>query len=191
MDQIEAFLRTQVGLSDETLLCHAARAAFVHTLQKGECLIEIGERPSALYFLLDGIVRGYFLDGDGREITDCFGCQFGMPAMPYADFTLPSNVNIVAMEDCRFLAIPMEFVQDLLHTNLEIANIYNRMLLEGVAQHWELKTVLYRFPAAQRVEWFLTRYEGLIDRVPHSCIASFLGMSPVHFSRLRHNDDKK
>ena len=36
-------------------------------------------------------------------------------------------------------------------------------------------------------KWFLEEYPGVIDRVPHSRISSFLGMSPITLSRVRAN----
>lgn len=48
-----------------------------------------------------------------------------------------------------------------------------------------MKVVLYQQSAAERYQWFLNAYPGLIDQVKHKHIASFLGMSPVTLSRLR------
>lgn len=37
----------------------------------------------------------------------------------------------------------------------------------------------------RRYLWFLEEYPGMIDRVQHYILASFLGMSPVTLSRTR------
>ena len=38
----------------------------------------------------------------------------------------------------------------------------------------------------QRYQWFLENYPGLIHTLNNKHIASFLGMTPVTLSRLRH-----
>lgn len=45
--------------------------------------------------------------------------------------------------------------------------------------------------ASERYRWFLSNYPGLIDRVPHRHIASFLNMTPVTLSRLRRAEREK
>lgn len=185
MDQIEAFLKYQIGLTDEALLQKVMDAVFFRNLKKGEYLVKCGEHTTGLCFLVKGLLRGFFLDHQSNDVTDCFGFRFGSTAMPYADFNALSPINIVALEDSQVLVVPIQLVQQMLMEYIEIAHIYNRLLLMGAAEHWEIKTALYQYTAAQRYEWFLQRYEGLIDRVPHVHIASFLGITPVTLSRLR------
>lgn len=83
------------------------------------------------------------------------------------------------------MIIPTSLIQALLSENVEVIRIYNQMLKISLTQHWEDKMALHQFDALGRYEWFLQRYEGLIDRIPHIHIASFLGVSPVTLSRLR------
>lgn len=193
MDQIEMFLRSQIGLNSNNLCHKVMEASYIRKIKKGEYLIRCGEHPVGLCFLVNGLLRGFFLDYQSNEVTDCFGFRFGSTAMPYSDFNAPSPINIVALEDSQVLVVPIQLVQQMLMEHIEVAHIYNRLLLMGAAEHWEIKTVLYQYTAAQRYEWFLQCYEGLIDRVPHVHIASFLGITPVTLSRLRRKrkEDRK
>ena len=67
----------------------------------------------------------------------------------------------------------------------EAMALYNQMLIAALKAHWELKRVLNSYTAAERYQWFLDKYPGLIDKVSNKYIASFLGMTPVTLSRLR------
>lgn len=185
MEQIELFLKTQIGLTNDDLCQKVMEAVYIRSIKKGEYLIKCGEYSTGLCFLIDGLLRGFFIDYQGNDVTDCFGFRFGSTAMPYADFNAPSPINIIAMEDSRVMVIPMQLIRQMLAEHIEAAHIYNHLLLMGAAEHWEIKMALYQYTAAQRYEWFLERYEGLIDRISHVHIASFLGITPVTLSRLR------
>ena len=185
MDPIEIFLRTQLGVSDEALIRQAMQVICIRELKKGECLVRQGECLTDLCFLIKGVVRGFLLDYQGNEMTDCFGFKPGQGLLPSPDFSIQSLITIQAEEDCQIIAIPVQMVQFLIHNSLEVSRIYNRMLIEYYRTNWEWKIAFRQYNAAQRYEWFLREYEGLIDRVPHVHIASFLGISPVTLSRLR------
>lgn len=185
MDRVELFIRNNCGMTDQMAISRILKVAHVREISKGDFLVKQEEHPTGLFFLFKGLLRGYFLDAQGHEVTDCFGFHFGATAMPYADPAKPSPISIVAMEDSEILEIPIETIFELLNTNLQVVQIFSKMLLAGAEEHWEIKKALYRFTTSERYEWFLQRYEGLIDRVSHAYIASFLGMTPVSLSRLR------
>lgn len=185
MDRIEEFLRTQLGVKNENLCSKIKKNAHIRSIKKGEYLVKSGENITELCFLLKGLFRFFFLDGNGREVTDCFCYLYGCPAVPAANINDPWPINIVAVEDSQVLAIPIDSLQRMLQNNTELLHIYNRLLISAITEHYTVKMALYQYSAAERYEWFLRRYEGMIDRVPHVYIASFLGMSPVTLSRLR------
>ena len=72
-----------------------------------------------------------------------------------------------------------------LMSNCELLVIYNAMLQDSLKEHWENKIALGQYSAIARYQWFLKTYPGIIDRVPHRYVASFLGMTPVSLSRIR------
>lgn len=156
-------------------------------LKKGECIIRAGEIQNDIYFMETGILRGYFLDVNGKEVTDCFGFRSGAPAMAFCQMELdvPSPLTIEMLEDGKFFCIPIATVADLQSRYPEVLMLYNKLLIEALNEHWKLKQVLIQYSAIQRYEWFLKEYPGLIDRVSNKYIASFLGMTPVTLSRLR------
>lgn len=185
MEQILAYLRTALGLSDDELIHSIKQTAYISHYEKGKFIVRQGEYPDGLYILVNGILRGYFLDKEGRDITDCFGYRMGTIAMPYFDMMQPSPINIEVLEPSDVFVIPRHTMQELLNHNFEAVQICNRMLLAGSVEHWEIKNALYQYSATERYVWFTERYEGLVDQVAHKYVASFLGISPVSLSRLR------
>ena len=127
---------------------------------------------------------------NGKDITDCIVFRTGSPAMPDSDFTQPASITLEALEYTELVAIPVEKVQELLAEYPDLMEVYRRFLLWSVALHRDLKIALYQYTAAQRYEWFLRQYPGLIDRIPHKYIASLLNMTPVTLSNVRKNSRK-
>lgn len=154
-------------------------------LAAGDFLIREGEKPTVVPFLLKGIVRGFLFDVNGREITDCFAVQPGIPVMTSADLQAPSPLSVDAMVPSEFLTIPIPEVQRLLERYPVLQQLYHRLLIESFSMHWEMKLTLCRDTAMQKYQWFLRKYPGLVDQISNKCIASFLGMTPVTLSKLR------
>ena len=184
MTPLEMFVDA-LHLTDPALVEALIEASVPLHLDQGELLIREGERPTVVPFLLEGIVRGYLFDENGREITDCFAVQPGSPVMPAADLQQPSPLYLEAVVACEFLVVSLADIQPLLGKYEEMQQLYQPQLLDSFARHWEIKTTLCRSSAMQRYQWFLEKYPGLIDQVHHRSIASFLGMTPVTLSRQR------
>ena len=90
----------------------------------------------------------------------------------------------VASRSC-FFCLPIREIFGMIEQYQEITLIYTRLLIEAMDKQWQLKKVLNQCTAMQRYQWFLEEYPGLIRKVNHRHIASFLGMTPVTLSRLR------
>ena len=174
-----------LGLTDPDLIQELIDACTPLHLKAGDFLIREGDMPTVVPFLLKGIVRGVLFDVNGREITDCFAVQPGIPVMTSADLRVPSPFSMEAMVDSEFLTIPIVEIQRLLEKYSELQQLYNQLLIFSFSMHWEIKLTLCRNTAMQKYQWFLEKYPGLIDRISNKCIASFLGMTPVTLSKLR------
>ena len=95
-------------------------------------------------------------------------------------------INVEALSDSEVFVISNRNVMELLRKNPQLVYIYNKLLLESLESHWKIKTVVSQKTALERYNWFLKVYPGLINQICNKHIASFLGMTPVTLSRLRH-----
>lgn len=156
-------------------------------MRKGELVVRIGEIQNELYFMETGIARGYFLDIDGKEVTDCLYFQRGTSVVSFGQLECndPSPLTIEILEDGNFFCVPTTDIVRLKNQYPEAMELYNRMLVAALDVQWKLKRVLSSCTAVQRYQWFLEEYPGLINRVSNRHVASFLGMTPVTLSRLR------
>lgn len=183
--ELETFFTKYLPLSPEIPMEVLEAVAEVRRFRAGEYLIKQGERPRYLFFLMQGVVRGMLLDINGKDITDCIVFHCGEPVMPDNDFSCPASVALQALETCDMVLVPLEDVQDLMHRYPALCKVYQRFLLQAANFHRVLKIVTYQYTAAQRYQWFLDNFPGLIDRIPHKYVASFLNMTPVTLSKVR------
>lgn len=181
----ELFYTEVMKITDPALAKRMADLSRQVHLEKKELLIREGERQEQFVFLLEGVLRGFFLDINGREITDCIAFQCGTPAMAAVMLNEPSIISVEAVTPCELLAIEAQTLQELLQQNTELVWIYNAYLQQALQTHWQIKTMVCQHTAMERYQWFLQAYPGLIDQVNNKYIASFLGMTPVTLSRLR------
>lgn len=172
-------------ISDHRIIGKLLEISKKEFIPKGSIVVESGERQTQLPLLLKGVFRGYLLDADGRDITDCFVFRSGDAVVGCNGLGEPSYVCFEAITGCEVLMLPMDATLELLDTDLAMMRLYNHYLREALGRHWEEKILLHRCSAMQRYRWFLQNYPGMIDSVSNKHIASFLGMTPVTLSRLR------
>lgn len=137
-------------------------------------------------FMVSGLVRGYLLDDRGGEITECFSFQYGDLRINSLDWERGRVEQYVeALEETAFVSFEMEDLMPHILKLPELTAIFVRRIYEAYAEQSCHRRILFHTSAAERYQWFLDNYPGLIDRAPHKCIASFLNMTPVTLSRLR------
>lgn len=183
--QLFDFYKKVLQITEDAAIEEAIKVTELRLLRRGECLIRMGEVPTHVCFLMNGIMRGVMLDLNGKDITDCIVFRCGDSVMPDNDITQPASITLEALVDCEIVSIPMTTVADMLNKYPSVSELYRRLLVLSVNLHRGLKIATYQYTAAQRYEWFLREYPGLIDQISHKYIASLLNMTPVTLSRMR------
>ena len=105
---IEDILEKTLKLEDTRLIKEIKTACTPLHLDTGDFLIREGDQPTIVPILLTGIVRGFLLDANGQEITDCFAVHPGIPVMAAADLQMKSPLSMEALVPSDFLTIPIE-----------------------------------------------------------------------------------
>lgn len=180
-----SFFEKTVGVSDIKAVDKLERVAEFKKFHAGELLCEEGMPAGHITFLLKGILRGFYVDENGHEITDCFVTHHGTAVMSNFGLEEANAVSIEAAVESEVLRIPAVDSMELLNESKECLQLYVRMVQQSFRRHWEIKGVITQYPALERYQWFLRTFPGLIGRVNNRHVASFLGMTPVTLSRIR------
>ncbi len=179
------FFRQVIGLTDDGLIDKVNSLAKIVYFKKGDLIVRQDELQSHIYLILEGVFRGYYVNVEGKEITDCLGFRCGEPAMACTRLEEASEISIESATDSKCLQLPIKEIIQLNHIYPELQQAYNHLLIQGIERHNSIKKVMQEFDARGRYQWFLEEYPGLIDIISHKHIASFLGMMPESLSRLR------
>lgn len=181
----KSFFENHLSIQDPALLENVLKVAEVHAVPKGVFLVRQGQTPSRLAFLIAGIFRGFYVDENGREITDCFAYRCGDALLPSAELLGLAPISIQALSDATVITVPLKDVKRWSEQYKEVADLYIHYLEQASSVHWEHKNAIVQYSAMQRYLWFLRRYSALATVVTNKHIASFLNVTPVTISRLR------
>lgn len=159
----------------------------VRAVAKGAHLLVGGtRRATEVIFVVRGILREYFPLEDGTERTKAFVTEKRI-AGSLADLLSdgPSRASIVAETAARVLVVPYAATQELGRRHEAWAELGRRTTAALLASKAEREWELLALDAAGRYEAFRSRYPGLETRVAAKNVASYIGITPVHLSRLR------
>ncbi|MFZ0488655.1 MAG: Crp/Fnr family transcriptional regulator [Salegentibacter sp.] len=182
---ISSFLRILVDFSDEELkeiLSHFQK----EEIPKNQPLVKQGQICRKLYFVEKGIGRNFYLNSDGKEITQLFFGEGRFMTSLESFFQESASLYYVELlEDSVIYSISKEEL-DLLFDKYHKMERLGRLLATEMLTKVVHKINAIQFQTAmERYEYMLTEYPDIIYRVPLGMIASYLGMSQETLSRIR------
>ncbi|ULQ53183.1 Crp/Fnr family transcriptional regulator [Flavihumibacter fluvii] len=138
------------------------------------------------YFQLEGITHRYNNDEDNQAITT--GIYTGEEVItPHFARTINSQsiFSLQALTACSFIRIPIGAFDKFRFTNDEIRAFGQRVVEKEFIRNLNYEVLFRSFTAKDRLLFFRANYPAHENLIPHTVIASFLGITPVSFSRLR------
>lgn len=138
------------------------------------------------YFVNSGILRSFNINDNIVEHVLSFACEGWWISDMYSFITQkPGNLFIEVLEDAEVVLLSKEN-QELLYREIPKLERFFRILIENslVANQERLMDNL-SLTAEERFEKFCTKYPTLIQHVPQKQIASFIGVTPEFFSKMK------
>ena len=153
---------------------------------KKQYFVTQGKICRKMAFITEGVMRYCMFRDDGEDVTCFFMCENDFVGDPESFFSRkPSDKNVQALTDCRLMTISHENMQKLLKTiprGKEItAAIDHNVMMKMLYQ----RTFLLNLDATVRYSEFMKEYAHILQRIPLSFIANFLGIKQQSLSRLR------
>jgi CRP-like cAMP-binding protein len=163
------------------------------TFEKGEIIINEGDKNNNVFYIRKGLVRSYLINEKGEEITFQLFAEKQLFGNVHAIlFNEPSKFTLETLEKTKLYFTDLKTFQDLNTTNsdfLKIDNgIFGRQILKQAFQR--IDSFVFLSPE-KRYQQYLKDYPNIINRVPDKYIANVLGITPVSLSRIRQRISKK
>lgn len=183
--QIKIYYQSMIPQLQEVDWDSLQQRLSVQYLKKGELLTRNGEVCKQVSFINKGLLRMFYIV-EGREISTGFVAEHNYLAQ-YDSFLTrqPSTGNIDALEDCELINLSYDNMQAL-YNEKPVFQIFGRKIAEMLFIMISTQTnSLLTLSPEERYKHVMENQAFIIQRVPQYMIASYIGITPEHLSRLR------
>jgi CRP/FNR family transcriptional regulator, anaerobic regulatory protein len=158
----------------------------VHHFKTKAIILNAGEICRHSYFVDTGLLRSFSINDHIVEHILTFACEGWWIGDMYSLLTeQPGHLFIEVLEDATIISLSKKN-QEELYTEIPKLERFFRILTENslVANQERLMDNL-SLSAEERFEKFCKKYPSLIHRVPQKQIASYIGVTPEFFSKMK------
>ena len=157
------------------------------TLNKNEFLVREKEVCKYFCFIEEGILQHALLV-DGEEKTTYLALRDSVTSSLNSFLNkIPSRKSIKALVDCQLWVIDLENFKDLLMNNQAFHQFYYNLIERQIMLIDDYRIDLLTLTPEERYKKLLATEPKLLQEVPLHYLASFLGISNRHMSRIRKN----
>ena len=157
-------------------------------LRKEDYFSEAGKIAKQVGFILDGILRVCYYNNKGEEITKYFIDENNFVVdLDSFDNKIPASGYVQAVTDCKLIAFTKQNWEEIANTIVGWESIVNKIVKKSLIQKIERRSPLVSEDATTRYLAFIEKYPKLVNRIPLSYLASYLGVTQSSLSRIRKN----
>lgn len=191
MEQIRQVIQQMISISENELNDFLDQT-ITRTFKKQEIVSRPNAIPNEIFFINKGLIRLIVADNDGTEHT----IHFALENQFIADYSCfmqkqPSLYTLQAVEETEVVVLPRSAIE-WGYKNLKNGEKMGRLIAEFyfIYQDDRIKNQYARTPK-QRYDSITEVFPDIHNRVPQHMIASYLGITAVHLSRLKKNEHQK
>jgi len=158
----------------------------IQTLKPREFFIETGKKNHQLGFIINWLIRGYYINDLGEEITVTFVKENGY-ATDYSSLLMqkPSRYNFQCLEPTTIITVPYSHIQKGYDKYVGFER-NGRLIAEEVLKMQQKRIESFQFDSAeQRYLDFIKRNPDLFNRISLTHLSSYLGIERPSLSRIR------
>ena len=163
------------------------RNVTVESYEKGEILIQKGATKKVVFFIRKGLIRSYFKNEKGDEITFQLYPEYHVLGNVHSIFFgKPSKFTYQALEQTKVYAIDYVSFLEMTSKNSNLLEINRRYLgKRAMKQAFQRLESFVLLSPEERYLKYMNDYPNIINRAPDKYIANVLGITPVSLSRIR------
>ncbi|MBD1210795.1 MAG: Crp/Fnr family transcriptional regulator [Ignavibacteria bacterium] len=155
-------------------------------VKRNDIILREGETCSAVYFVAKGCLQVFVYNHDSAEITrDIVTENNWCSELVSFSSQQPATENIRAIEPSVLFSIDRVSFQALVESVPQFDKVYKQILeFSYVNSVYRINSFL-SMNALERIKWLMEYRPNLMTRLSSKLIASYLGISPETFSRLK------
>jgi CRP-like cAMP-binding protein len=185
MEQIREVMKQMINVSDGELNNFLSQT-ITKTFKKQEFLSRPDTIPDEIFFINKGLIRVVITDNEGNEHTIHFALENQFIA-DYSNFIQKkySIYSLQTLEETEVVILPRSTIE-WGYNNLKEGQKMGRLIAEYyfIYQDDRIKNLYVRTPK-ERYDNIANVFPNIHNRVPQHMIASYLGITPIHLSRLK------
>ena len=155
-------------------------------VRRNQVLVQPPDNALYEHYVISGCLVEYYLDDNGIQHTLIFAPE-GWWTTDLHSFLngQPSRYHVEALEDCELLIVTKEALDKLLN-KIPALNAYFRILYQNAIMGLEERVLnILSTKVEERYLRLVKKYPQLENRLPQYWIASYLGVTPEFFSRVK------
>lgn len=163
----------------------------LRTIEKGEVVVREGQYARKAFYIVKGCARAYYLKS-GKDVSDWFAFEneFISPIVSFFG-NQPSPHCIEFVEDSIVFEISKTSIDELAQKHHDLERLNREVVTQTMLRQQERIASILFYTAQKRYEQLLTIRPDIIQRVPLTHIASYLGMTLETLSRVRNAKAKR
>jgi CRP/FNR family transcriptional regulator, anaerobic regulatory protein len=169
--------------SDQELCRQLFKPVFV---TKNTIIEKVGTIHQYHTFIVSGFLRNFHTDNDGNEITNDLneGSRFFTSYFHFMNRTV-SNENVQCITDCELLRISRNDVDTAANQGITQKDYTVKILNQRLEANKQRAFDMANLSAEERYHKFVKENPKIMQNIPLGYIASYLGITQRHLSRLR------
>lgn len=179
-----AHIQKVVALTDEEfgdIMTHFSFMSF----KRREFLTRKGEGVRYVYWVVSGLLKLEHEDAAGKQHVVAFAMEDWWEGDYYAFFNRGlATMSLQALEDTQVLCMTLKDYNSLCDNFPKMTYFFLQKANRGHISAQQRILDLISSNARERYDKLLDRYPALFQRVPHTLIASYLGVTRETLSRL-------
>lgn len=185
MELILQNISKHISLTPEEEILFLSKIEYKNVKAKS-VLLSPGEIANCTYFVNSGILRSFTINDNIIEHVLHFACQGWWIGDMYSYISQkPGNLFIEVLEDAELAIISKENHEELFLQIPKLERFFRILVENSLVSHQERLMDNLSLTAEERFEKFCKKYPTLIQSVSQKQIASYIGVTPEFFSKMK------
>lgn len=184
MHQLREHIEKIVPLSDDEFAFICTHFT-IKKYKKHQFLIHVGEPVKYHYFVVSGLLKLVYTDDTGKEHIVSFAMEDWWESDFYAFYTeTKATMSLECLEDTEVLCFSLQDYRALCAGLQKMERFFLEKANFGFIASQRRIISSLTSNARERYEQLIKQYPSLIQRIPKSLVAAYLGVSRETLSRL-------